>query len=105
MVQHVREELWCRLKDAPATWSPHAQKELVITEGLCRSYHEIYTFPRTNAVWATLFKLKETCHIGDDLQSDFFGARNLGMDAILVDRNGNNSDEVTPTVSSFLELA
>lgn len=46
----------------------------------------------------------EACHIGDNLQSDFLGAQNLGMDAILVDRRGNYGGDVSPKVRSFLEL-
>ncbi len=46
------------------------------------------------------------CHIGDEVQSDFEGARGAGLDAILVDRKdrytGNGA--VAPRVRSFLEL-
>ena len=48
--------------------------------------------------------VEKTCHIGDDLHSDFFGARNLGMDSILIDRKDKIRDKASPKVSSFLEL-
>ena len=46
----------------------------------------------------------QTCHIGDDWHSDCLGARNMGMDAILVDRKGRWGNEAAPKVRSFLEL-
>lgn len=46
----------------------------------------------------------EACHIGDEPQSDFLGAQNSGIDAILVDRKGRYGDEFSPTVSTFMDL-
>lgn len=46
----------------------------------------------------------EACHIGDELHADVRGARNAGIDAILIDRKGKYGTESITTVRSFLEL-
>lgn len=47
---------------------------------------------------------EDACHIGDELQSDYHGARNAGLNAILIDRTGNHGDDIAPKISSFHEL-
>ncbi len=47
---------------------------------------------------------QEACHVGDELQSDFHGARHAGLNAILIDRKRNHGDNVAPKISSFHEL-
>ncbi|MFQ5672936.1 MAG: HAD-IA family hydrolase [Nitrospinales bacterium] len=47
---------------------------------------------------------EQACHIGDDWHSDCLGARNSGIDTILIDRKGRWGDEAAPKVRSFLEL-
>ena len=49
-------------------------------------------------------KASEACHIGDEPVADIKGAREAGVDAILVDRNGHFESFPDRKVSSFLEL-
>ncbi len=46
----------------------------------------------------------ETCHIGDELKSDFHGAQQVGIDAVLIDRAGNKDGSVVAKIGSFHEL-
>ena len=46
----------------------------------------------------------EACHIGDEVKTDFDGARNAGIHAILLDRNNQFDESIQPKVRSFLEL-
>ena len=46
----------------------------------------------------------EACHIGDDLDADFHGARNVGVDAILIDRAGKQDGNEVAKIGSFHEL-
>ena len=46
----------------------------------------------------------EACHIGDEVKTDFDGARNAGMHAILLDRDNQFDESIQPKVRSFLEL-
>ena len=46
----------------------------------------------------------EACHIGDEIKTDVEGARNLGIHAILLDRDNRFDDFVQPKVGSFMEL-
>ncbi|MBI4382887.1 MAG: HAD-IA family hydrolase [Nitrospinae bacterium] len=46
----------------------------------------------------------EACHIGDEFVADFQGARNSGMEAILIDRHGRHNGEAARKIGSFLEL-
>ncbi len=46
----------------------------------------------------------EACHIGDEVKTDFDGARNAGIHAILVDRDNRFDEFIQPKVRSFLEL-
>jgi len=45
----------------------------------------------------------QACHIGDEVHTDFEGARNAGLHAILIDRKGG-PHRVTPQIKSFREL-
>ncbi len=47
---------------------------------------------------------EQACHVGDEPETDILGARNVGIDAILVDRKGRYGNDVKPKVRSFLEL-
>ncbi len=47
---------------------------------------------------------KEACHIGDEPDTDIKGARQAGVDAILIDRTGRHADFSSPKINSFLEL-
>lgn len=49
-------------------------------------------------------KPHEACHIGDEVKTDIQGARNLGIHAILLDRDDRFDEAVQPKVRSFLEL-
>ncbi|MFQ5450652.1 MAG: HAD-IA family hydrolase [Nitrospinaceae bacterium] len=49
-------------------------------------------------------KANEACHIGDEPHTDISGARNAGIDAILIDRQGRHGNQVSPTVQSFTQL-
>jgi putative hydrolase of the HAD superfamily len=49
-------------------------------------------------------RAEEACHIGDEPHTDIRGARNLGIDSILIDRTGRHPGAETAVVSSFLEL-
>jgi len=46
----------------------------------------------------------EACHIGDEPDTDIIGARQAGVDAILIDRTGRHEDFASPKVNSFFEL-
>ena len=46
----------------------------------------------------------EACHIGDEIKTDVEGARNLGIHAILLDRDNRFDDSVQPKVRSLMEL-
>ena len=46
----------------------------------------------------------EACHIGDEVKTDFDGARNAGIHAILLDRNNQFDESIQPKVRSFFEL-
>ena len=47
---------------------------------------------------------EQACHIGDEPATDIEGARNVGIDSILIDRKGNQPVKISPTVKSFHEL-
>ena len=49
-------------------------------------------------------KPHEACHIGDEVKTDIDGARNIGIHAILLDRENRFDDSITPKVRSFMEL-
>tara|TARA_B100000686_G_scaffold343047_1_gene423180 strand:+ start:2609 stop:3304 length:696 start_codon:yes stop_codon:yes gene_type:complete len=49
-------------------------------------------------------KPHEACHIGDEVKTDIDGARNLGIHAILLDRENRFDDSIKPKVRSFMEL-
>jgi len=49
------------------------------------------------------FSAGETCHIGDEVKADFHGARQAGIDAIVIDRNASHKEGVV-TINSFNEL-
>ena len=49
-------------------------------------------------------KPHEACHIGDEVKTDFYGARNLGIHSILLDRQNKFDDSIKPKVRSFMEL-
>jgi len=49
-------------------------------------------------------KPHEACHIGDEVKTDIYGARNLGIHAILLDRDNRFDDSIKPKVRSFMEL-
>ena len=46
----------------------------------------------------------EACHIGDEVKTDFDGARNAGIHAILLDRNNRFDESIQPKVRSFFDL-
>ena len=46
----------------------------------------------------------EACHIGDEPETDIKGARQAGVDAILIDRTGRHGDFASPKINSFLDL-
>ena len=46
----------------------------------------------------------EACHIGDEVKTDIEGARNIGIHAILLDRDNRFGDSIKPKVRSFMEL-
>lgn len=47
----------------------------------------------------------QACHIGDEVNADFHGANSLGIKGILIDRlDRHKSSDISPRVSSFLEL-
>lgn len=48
--------------------------------------------------------LDEACHIGDEPRADIQGAKNVGIDAILIDRIGKYKDENISIVRSFMDL-
>lgn len=47
---------------------------------------------------------KEACHIGDEPLADIQGARQAGVDAILIDRTRRHEEFSYPKINSFLEL-
>ena len=49
-------------------------------------------------------KPHEACHIGDEVKTDIEGARNMGIHAILLDRENRFGDSIKPKVRSFMEL-
>ena len=49
-------------------------------------------------------KPHEACHIGDEIKTDIDGARNIGIHAILLDRENRYDDSFKPKVRSFMEL-
>lgn len=49
-------------------------------------------------------KPNEACHIGDEVKTDIYGARNLGIHAILIDRENRFDDSIKPKIRSFMEL-
>jgi len=49
-------------------------------------------------------KPHEACHIGDEVKTDIEGARNIGIHAILLDRENRFGDSIKPKVRSFMEL-
>ena len=62
-----------------------------------------------NKIFAEAIRLSgvephEACHIGDEVKTDFDGARNAGMHAILLDRDNQFDESIQPKVRSFLEL-
>jgi len=46
----------------------------------------------------------QACHIGDEVHTDFEGARNAGLHSILIDRKGRHGDDIQPRIQSFREL-
>ena len=46
----------------------------------------------------------EACHIGDELKTDFHGAQQVGLDAVLIDRIGKHDGAISPKIGSFHEL-
>ena len=46
----------------------------------------------------------EACHIGDEPSADIEGARNVGIDSILIDRQGHHNGAALTKVKSFHEL-
>ncbi len=46
----------------------------------------------------------QACHIGDEVHTDFEGARNAGLDSILLDRKDRHSADIQPRIKSFREL-
>lgn len=46
----------------------------------------------------------EACHIGDEPDTDIKGARQSGVDAILIDRTGRHENFSFPKINSFFEL-
>lgn len=46
----------------------------------------------------------EACHIGDEPLADIKGARKVGIDSILIDRNDHHNGAVLTKVKSFHEL-
>ena len=49
-------------------------------------------------------KPHEACHIGDEIKTDIDGARNIGIHAILLDRENRYDDSFKPKIRSFMEL-
>ena len=47
---------------------------------------------------------QEACHIGDEPIADVQGAKNAGIDAILIDRKGRHEKETFTKIHSFREL-
>jgi putative hydrolase of the HAD superfamily len=47
---------------------------------------------------------EQACHIGDEPLTDIKGARQAGVDAILIDRTGRHADFSSPKVCSFMEM-
>lgn len=49
-------------------------------------------------------KAQESVHVGDVFQADIVGARNAGMEAILIDRDGTSETRNCKKVKSLLEV-
>ena len=49
-------------------------------------------------------KPHEACHIGDEIKTDIDGARNIGIHAILLDRENRYDGSFKPKIRSFMEL-
>jgi putative hydrolase of the HAD superfamily len=49
------------------------------------------------------FEAGQACHIGDEVKADFNGARQAGIDAIIIDRNNSHKEDIV-TINSFNEL-
>jgi len=47
---------------------------------------------------------EEACHVGDEIRTDVEGAKNVGMDSILIDRDGKYEKGRIVTVRSFFEF-
>jgi len=47
----------------------------------------------------------DACHIGDEIRTDVEGARNAGIDSILIDRKDRFSEGYDRKVKSFMDLA
>ena len=47
---------------------------------------------------------EQACHIGDEPAADIEGARNVGIDSILIDRKGHHNGDTLTRVKSFHEL-
>ena len=47
---------------------------------------------------------EQACHIGDEPTADIEGARNVGIDSILIDRKGHHDDDAITRVQSFHDL-
>ena len=56
------------------------------------------------AVRLSGIKPHEACHIGNEIKTDFDGARNAGVHAILLDRDNQFDESIQPRVRSFFEL-
>lgn len=52
----------------------------------------------------SMVSAEEACHIGDEFQTDYQGATNLGIDAILIDRHGKQKESHARKVNSFFDL-
>ncbi|MEJ5186113.1 MAG: HAD-IA family hydrolase [Candidatus Geothermincolales bacterium] len=47
---------------------------------------------------------EDALHVGDSIRSDFQGARDVGMQAVLIDRRGSHPDFRGPRIANLLEL-
>ena len=45
----------------------------------------------------------EACHIGDEIKADFYGARQAGLDAVIIDRADKYNEDIL-SIKSFHEL-
>lgn len=46
----------------------------------------------------------ETCHIGDEVQTDIVGAKQAGIHPILLDRDNRFENEEVTKITSFMDL-